>query len=136
MYKKDIKAIEETVLLERECGHIICDFDDREHDLREIAEIIGVDYYIPCDSKITFFKEKDKLRVEEALEYYYDLGDKDTATKAIDLMKEDFADLENIKQDGQYVKLTFKDDLYKELGLDELKNIYKEFKELKKPEVK
>lgn len=83
--------------------------------------------------KIVIHYEEDKV---VGLEYYYDLGDKDTATKAIDLMKEDFADLESIKQDGQYIKLTFKDDLYKDLTLDEFKTVYKDFKELKKPEVK
>ena len=56
-------------------------------------------------------------------------------SKAIDLMKEDFADLESIKQDGQYVKLTFKDDLYKDLSFDEFKQVYSDFEELKKPEV-
>ena len=82
--------------------------------------------------KIVIHHEEGKV---VGLEYYYDLGDKDTATKAMELMKEDFTDLESIKQDGQYVKLTFKDDLYKDLKLDEFKEVYSEFKELKKPEV-
>lgn len=82
--------------------------------------------------KIVIHREEGKV---VGLEYYYDLGDKDTATQAMELMKEDFTDLESIKQDGQYVKLTFKDDLYKDLKLDELKEVYSEFKELKKPEV-
>ena len=82
--------------------------------------------------KIVIHHDGDKVL---GLEYYYNLGDKDTASKAIDLMKEDFADLESIKQEGQYVKLTFKDDLYKDLSFDEFKEVYSEFEELKKPEV-
>lgn len=83
--------------------------------------------------KIVIHHEDGKV---VGLEYYYDLGDKDTAKNAMELMKEDFTDLESIKQDGQYVKLTFKDDIYKDLSLEELKEVYKDFKELKKPEVK
>lgn len=82
--------------------------------------------------KIVIHHEDGKV---VGLEYYYDLGDKDTAKNAMELMKEDFTDLESIKQDGQYVKLTFKDDIYKDLSLEELKEVYKDFKELKKPEV-
>jgi hypothetical protein len=82
--------------------------------------------------KIVIHHENDKV---VGLEYYYNLGDKDTASKAIELMKEDFADLESIKQEDQYVKLTFKDDLYKDMSFYEIKQVYSEFKELKKPEV-
>ena len=82
--------------------------------------------------KIVVHHENGKIT---GLEYYYDLGDKETATSAMDLMKEDFEDLESIAQEGQYIKLTFKDDLYKELDLDKIKQIYSEFDELKKPEV-
>lgn len=141
MYKKDIKEINAVVLEERDCGHIFCDFDDRDNDLREIAALLGVEAYdeddlldmlqtefdnanlgatiwsndtcnyIECvksikpvkivleklglkikkeytsngsdyDSYIieledlsgaNFKNTKDKLRVEEALEYYYSL---------------------------------------------------------------
>ena len=45
MYKKDIEEINAVVLEEKMFGHIICDFDDREHDLREIAELLGVETY-------------------------------------------------------------------------------------------
>ena len=82
--------------------------------------------------KIVVHHENGKIT---GLEYYYDLGEKETATSAMDLMKEDFDDLESIAQEGQYIKLTFKDDLYKELDLDKIKQIYSEFDELKKPEV-
>ena len=112
-------------------------------DKELIDKFLKYDELYTDDNMIVYDGEDGKYKIvihhEEGkvvgLEYYYDLGDKDTATKAMELMKEDFTDLESIKQDGQYVKLTFKDDLYKDLKLDELKEVYSEFKELKKPEV-
>lgn len=74
MLKKDIKVIEETYLEERECGHLICDFDDYQNDLEVIAETIGVDMIYNEDEEQWFFKnKKDKSRVKEALSYYYEL---------------------------------------------------------------
>lgn len=112
-------------------------------DKELIDKFLKYDELYSDDNMIVYDGEDGKYKIvihhEEGkvvgLEYYYDLGDKDTATKAMELMKEDFTDLESIKQDGQYVKLTFKDDLYKDLKLDEFKEVYSEFKELKKPEV-
>ena len=112
-------------------------------DKELIDKFLKYDELYTDDNMIVYDGEDGKYKIvihhEEGkvvgLEYYYDLGDKDTATQAMELMKEDFTDLESIKQDGQYVKLTFKDDLYKDLKLDELKEVYSEFKELKKPEV-
>lgn len=112
-------------------------------DKELIDKFLKYDELYTDDNMIVYDGEDGKYKIvihhEEGkvvgLEYYYDLGDKDTATKAMELMKEDFTDLESIKQDGQYVKLTFKDDLYKDLKLDEFKEVYSEFKELKKPEV-
>ena len=66
--------IEECVEEERECGHAICDFDDYNHDLREIAEVIGVDVVYDEDEEERVFKnEKDKVRTKAALNYYYEL---------------------------------------------------------------
>jgi len=73
MLKKDIKAIKEVYIDERECGHTICDFDDEQHDLREIAEVIGVDMIEDEEEELVFKNEKDKARTEEALSYYYEL---------------------------------------------------------------
>lgn len=73
MLKKDYKAIDEAVILERECGHLICDFDDYDNDLGEIAEVIGVDMVKNEDEEWTFKTIKDEERVKEALNYYYSL---------------------------------------------------------------
>lgn len=72
MLKKDIKKIREAVLMERESGHIFCDFDDRQHDLIEIADVIGAEMYQNEDYDWVI-ADKDKKRVEECLQYYYDL---------------------------------------------------------------
>ena len=71
------EMIKECVEEERECGHTICDFDDYDHDLRQIAEVIGVDMVYDEDEEECAFKtfknEKDKVRTEAALNYYYEL---------------------------------------------------------------
>ena len=73
MTKKDIKTIEEMVLDERKYGYIFCDFDDYRHDLMEIADAIGIEMIQNEDEEWVFKTEKQKQRVEEALQYYYDL---------------------------------------------------------------
>lgn len=74
MLKKDIKAVNEVFIDERECGHTICDFDDHQNDLEVMAETIGVDMVYNEDEEEWAFKnEKDKARTEEALNYYYNL---------------------------------------------------------------
>ncbi len=68
------EAIEECVEDERECGVMICDFDDRQHDLREIAEAVGVQMVFKVDKQEWgFANSKDKKLVEAALNYYYEL---------------------------------------------------------------
>lgn len=71
----DYSCIKELVEDERECGHTICDFDDYHHDLRQIAETIGVDMIENEDEEWVFKNEEDRIRVEKALSYYYDLHD-------------------------------------------------------------
>ena len=73
MLKKDIKVINEVFIDERECGHTMCDFDDHQNDLEVMAETIGVDMIENEDEEWVFKSEKDRLRVEEALNYYYNL---------------------------------------------------------------
>ena len=62
MLKKDIKAIEKTYLEERECGHTICDFDDYNHDLKEIAEVIDVDMIEDEDVNVYVIPSKTILQ--------------------------------------------------------------------------
>lgn len=72
MLKKDIKAIDEVIELEHECGHCSFDFDDYHHDLREMADVVGVEMIQNEDEEWIFKNEKDEARVKEALDYYYD----------------------------------------------------------------
>lgn len=72
--KKVKEMIKECVEEECECGHTICGFDDYDHDLREIADVIGVEMIEDEDEEgWTFKNEKDKVRTEKALHYYYEL---------------------------------------------------------------
>lgn len=138
---KTLLDLEETI---EDKYNLDIKYDDQTTiDKELIEEFLKYDELYSDDKMIVYDGEDGKYKIvvhhEDGkvvgLEYYYDLGDKETALSAMDLMKEDFKDLENISQDGQYVKLTFKDDLYKDLSLDEVKQIYSEFDELKKPEV-
>ena len=74
MLKKDIKVIDEMVSDERECGYCGFDFDDRQHDLRAMSECIGVDMvYDEEEEEFKFANEKDEQRVNECLDYYYEV---------------------------------------------------------------
>ena len=71
MLKKDYKAIDEAIKLERESGHIFCDFDDYQHDLEEVADMIEVEMVEDEEENLVFKNAKDEARVKEALDYYY-----------------------------------------------------------------
>lgn len=73
MLKKDKKIIENAYIEERECGHTFCNFDDEQHDIQEIADIIGADYDYDEENKIIFKSKKDKQRVSDAYDYYQEL---------------------------------------------------------------
>ena len=74
MTKQMIRDIRDVYCDERECGHTICDFDDREGDLREIAEVIGIEMvYDEDEEEWIFASEKDEEITNEALDYYYEL---------------------------------------------------------------
>lgn len=117
--------------------------DESTIDKELIYDFLKYDELYSDDNMIVYDGEDGKYKVVihhedgviKGLEYYYDLGDKKTATSAMELMKEDFDDLESISQNGQYVKLTFKDDVYKNISLEDFKQVYSEFDELRKPEV-
>ena len=66
------------------------------------------------------------------LEYYFDFKHKDIAiSREIDL-KYKYDNIDDIVREGQYVKVSFKDDAYKDLTLKEIKEQYKDLKEVVK----
>ena len=71
MLKKDIKAIKD--LDEREPGRTVCNPDDYEYALKAIAEKVGVKIAKNKEEESVFKNEEDKLRVQEAINYYYEL---------------------------------------------------------------
>ena len=71
MLKKDIKAIKD--LDERESGRTVYNPDDYEYALRVIADTVGVKIPKNEEEEFVFKNEEDKLRVQEALNYYYEL---------------------------------------------------------------
>lgn len=74
MTKQMKQDIRDVYCDEREYGQVMCDFDDREHDLRTIARIIGIKMiYDEDEEKWIFASENDKTITNEALDYYYNL---------------------------------------------------------------
>ena len=71
MLKKDIKAIKD--LDERESGGTVYNPDDYEYALKVIADKVGVKIAKNEEEEFVFKNEEDKLRVQEALNYYYEL---------------------------------------------------------------
>lgn len=138
---KDLVGLEETI---EEKIDTVIKYDDETTISDEILESFEDYEKLYSDDNMLVFQDKDtnyKVVIHHedgkvvGLEYYYDLGDAKTADDAVEMMEKDFTDLESIAQKDQYVKLTFKDDLYKDLSLDDLKQVYASFNELKKVEV-
>ena len=69
MLKKDIKAIKD--LYERESG--VYNPDDYEYVLKVIADTVGVKISKNEEEEFVFKNEEDKLKVQEAINYYYEL---------------------------------------------------------------
>ena len=69
MLKKDIKAIKD--LYERESG--VYNPGDYEYTLKVIAGTVGVKISKNEEEEFVFKNEEDKLRIQEALNYYYEL---------------------------------------------------------------
>lgn len=138
---KDLVGLEETI---EEKIDTVIKYDDETTISDEILESFEDYEKLYSDDNMLVFQDKDtnyKVVIHHedgkvvGLEYYYDLGDAKTADDVVEMMEKDFTDLESIAQKDQYVKLTFKDDLYKDLSLDDLKQVYASFNELKKVEV-
>ena len=61
---------------------------------------------------------------------------REEAKEAIKALKTKFEGVEDVVRDGKYAKVIFDKDVYKGLTLDELKDMYKDLKELVKEEDK
>lgn len=70
MLKKDIKVINEVIIMERSSGHILYDLDDYEGDLITMAEDLGVETVENEDGRLVIKSPEDRKRVEEAYNYY------------------------------------------------------------------
>lgn len=79
--------------------------------------------------KVVVHYKDDKVLT---LEYYFDFETESKANTSIELLKKEFPDIENVVQEGRYVKAIFKEDLYKDLTLKEIKEEFKDLEELVK----
>ena len=69
------------------------------------------------------------------VEHYYDYKTPEDATVALEKLNNKYKDIENfdqVIQKGQYVKVLFKEDMYKNITLDKVKENYKDLKEILK----
>ena len=69
------------------------------------------------------------------VEHYYDYKTPEEATVALEKLNNKYKDIENfdqVIQKGQYVKVLFKEDMYKNITLDKVKENYKDLKEILK----
>ena len=69
------------------------------------------------------------------VEHYYDYKTPEDATIALEKLNNKYKDIENfdqVIQKGQYVKVLFKEDMYKNITLDKVKENYKDLKEILK----
>ena len=82
--------------------------------------------------KVIIHHEDGKIT---GVEHYYDYKTTEDATIAVEQLKLEYKDNENfdqIVQKGQYVKVLFKEDMYKNMTLDKVKENYKDLKEILK----
>lgn len=71
--REDIKAINNVILMERETGHCLFDFDDYYHDMIQMAEILGIKmFYNEEEEEWMFHNAIDQVRTKTALSYYYE----------------------------------------------------------------
>lgn len=98
--------------------------------------------HLYSDDKQIVYDKKDYYVVVKydgdkvvGLEYYFDFKHKDIAiSREIDL-KYKYTNARNIEREGQYVRITFDDEAYKDLSLKDIKEQYKDFKEIVKESV-
>ena len=117
---------------------------EKEEKIKEIKkEFLKYDELYSDDEKIVYQKDDDyKIVVHYAgdeiltLEYYFKYKNEEEAKEAIKALKTKFEGVEDVVRDGKYAKVIFDKDVYKGLTLDELKDMYKDLKELVKEEDK
>ena len=112
---------------------------DKEENIskkEESKDLIGYkDLYsnkeqIVYDNKEHYIVVHHKDGKITGVEYYYDFKNEDIAiSKEIDI-KRKYSNIDEVVRDGQYIKVVFNEDFYKELSLDEIKEKYKDLKEI------
>ena len=107
-----------------------------EEDFPKYEELYSTDdkivYNYNDEYKVIIHHEDGKIT---GVEHYYDYKTTEDATIAVEQLKLEYKDNENfdqIVQKGQYVKVLFKEDMYKNMTLDKVKENYKELKEILK----
>ena len=95
--------------------------------------------YTSNDKVVFNYNDKYKVVVHHengkitGVEHYYDYKTTEDATKAVEQLTKDYKDIENfdkIIQKDQYVKVMFKEDMYKDISLDNFKEKYKDLEEV------
>lgn len=72
MYNEIIDKVTELVETEQKTGHCLFDFDDLEHDRRQMAEVLDIKMVYDEDEEEYKFKhEWEEEVVRLALDYYY-----------------------------------------------------------------
>ena len=107
-----------------------------KEDFPKYQELYSTDdkivYNYNDEYKVIIHHEDGKVT---GVEHYYDYKTTEDATIAVEQLKLEYKDNENfdqIVQKGQYVKVLFKEDMYKNITLDKVKENYKDLKEILK----
>lgn len=114
----------------------------RKEKIAEIKKKFIVSDELYTDDEKYVYESKDGHRVvihydDEgvlSLEYYYYYENEEEAKKNIDVLKDKFANVEDVVQEGNTLKVIFKDSLYKDAKVEDVKKRYKEMDEVVKPE--
>ena len=107
-----------------------------KEDFPKYEELYSTDdkivYNYNNEYKVIIHHEDGKVT---GVEHYYDYKTPEEATVALEKLNNKYKDIENfdqVIQKGQYVKVLFKEDMYKNITLDKVKENYKDLKEILK----
>ena len=105
-----------------------------EEDFPKYEELYSTDdkivYNYNDEYKVVIHHEDGKIT---GVEHYYDYKTTEDATTAVEQLKLEYKDNENfdqVIQKDQYVKVLFKEDIYKDMTLDQFKENYKDLEEV------